>query len=249
MLGFLRLAASERLKLSKSPIWLLIPLSPLLSLVIGLLVNLDEFGQAGSAGKYEVLVSAMAAFHAMLFLPILTGIFSAFVCRYEHAGGGWKQLLALPVSRTGLYMAKFLSVSVLLAVVQLLFLGAVVAAAVYQGLGDGLPWGMLLTSAFSGWLACLPLAALQLLVSVGWSSFAAPLVINVMLTVPNMLVLNSERFAPFYPWAQPMLAMLSFGESELGRLTLPLENVLITVTGSFAVFLAAGLVYFNRKEV
>src|SRR4030095_6500145 len=193
MSAFLRLVASEHLKLSKSFIWLLIPISPLLSLAIGFFVSLDTVDASWELGKYAILVSAMAAFHAMLFLPILTGILTAFVCRYEHVGGGWKQLLTLPISRTGLYFAKFTVVAILLAVTQLLFLGAVLIAAAYQGLDGGLPWGMLLTGIGSGWLACLPLAALQLLVSVSWSSFAAPLVINVMLTIPNMLILNSER--------------------------------------------------------
>jgi hypothetical protein len=247
--AFFRLVASEHLKLSKSSIWLLLPISPLLSLAIGLFVSLDNVDTSWELGKYAMLVSAMAAFHAMLFLPILTGILSAFVCRYEHAGGGWKQLLTLPISRTGLYLAKFTVVALLLAVTQLLFLGAVMIAASYQGLGGDFPWGMLLTGIGGGWLACLPLAALQLLVSVGWSSFAAPLVINVMLTIPNMLIINSERFAPFYPWAQPMLTMLSFTDQEFGGFALPLVNILVTVMGSFILFLTAGLLYFKRKEI
>ncbi|CAM4512621.1 hypothetical protein FHS16_003391 [Paenibacillus endophyticus] len=249
MASFFRLIAAERLKLSKSYIWVLALVSPLLSLAIGILVSPDKFGMTNDQEKYALLVSSMASFHAMLFLPILTGILSAFVCRYEHVGGGWKQLLTLPVSRSGLYFAKFSIVASVLALTQLLFLAAVCAAAAYHGYAVSLPWETMLTGIGSGWLACLPLAALQLLVSVSWSSFAAPLVINVMLTIPNILVVNSERFAPFYPWAQPMLAMLSFSGEDFGAFALPLENVLITVLGSFVLFLAAGLLYFNRKEV
>lgn len=249
MNGFLRLVASERLKLSKSFIWLLVPLSPLISLAIGLLVSLDTFEPSWEHGNYALLVTAMASFHALLFLPILTGIFSAFVCRYEHSGGGWKQLLTLPISRTALYFAKFIAVATLLSITQLLFLGAVILAGAYQGINGSIPWGMLLTGVSGGLLACLPLAALQLLVSAGWSSFAAPLVINVALTVPNLLIINSVKFGPFYPWAQPMRAMLVYGGEDFGGFALPLENILITVAGSFVVFLAAGLVYFNRKEV
>ncbi|MGG1634027.1 ABC transporter permease [Paenibacillus sp. FSL K6-3182] len=246
MIGFLRLVAAERIKLFKTFIWILIPLSSLLSLALGMLISFDS---PDASAQYALLIASMASFHAMLFLPILTGILSAFVCRYEHVGGGWKQLLTLPVSRIGLYFAKFSVVAVLLAITQLLFLGAVIIAATYQGIDGPLPWAMLLKGVGSGWLACLPLAALQLLVSVSWSSFAAPLVINVMLTLPNMLIVNSERFAPFYPWAQPMLAMLSFEGDNFGAFALPLENLLITITSSFVLFFAIGLLYFTRKEV
>ncbi|WP_054026196.1 ABC transporter permease [Bacillus sp. FJAT-28004] len=246
MIGFFRLVAAERIKLFKTFIWILIPLSSLLSLALGMLISFDS---SDASAQYALLIASMASFHAMLFLPILTGILSAFVCRYEHVGGGWKQLLTLPVSRIGLYFAKFSVVAVLLAITQLLFLGAVIIAASYQGIDGPLPWEMLMKGIGSGWLACLPLAALQLLVSVSWSSFAAPLVINVMLTLPNMLVVNSERFAPFYPWAQPMLAMLSFEGDNFGAFALPLENLLITITSSFVLFFAIGLLYFTRKEV
>ncbi|WP_141502180.1 ABC transporter permease [Paenibacillus luteus] len=249
MNGFLRIVASERLKLSKSYIWILLLISPLLSLVIGVFLSLESFGAANRLEEYALLASTMSSFHAMLFLPILTGILSAFVCRYEHAGGGWKQLLTLPVSRVSLYLAKFSVIAILLALTQLLFLVAVIAAAASHGITDGLPWRLLLTSIGSGWLACLPLAALQLFVSISWSSFAAPLVINVMLTIPNMLIVNSDKIGPYYPWAQPMLAMLSFSDQDFGAFALPLETLLITVTGSFTLFLVIGLLYFKRKEI
>lgn len=250
MIGFLRLVASERLKLSKSFIWLLVPLSPLLSLVIGLLISLDSVDTAAESYMgYAMMLTSMASFHSMLFLPILTGVFSAFVCRYEHGGGGWKQLLTLPISRTGLYCAKFFTVAMLLAFTQLLFLGAVYMAGAYHGINGSIEWDMLLKAIGGGFIACLPLAALQLLVSVSWSSFGAPLAINVMLTVPNMLIVQSEKIGPFYPWAQPMLTMLSFSDDNFNVLIPSLTNMYITILGSFLVFWVAGLIYFNRKEV
>lgn len=247
MSGFFHILASERLKLSKSFIWLLVPISPLIALLIGLLLNLKE---TPLELQFAIALSSMATFHAILLLPILTGIFSAFVCRYEHSGGGWKQLLTLPVSRTGLYMAKLSLVAALLAMTQLLFLGAVLIVAAYHGLAiDGEMWASLLPSVICGWIACLPLAALQLWASIGWSSFAAPLAINVMLTLPNMLIVNSAQFGPYYPWAQPSLAMLITDAMDFGAFTLPLESILITVLGSLILFVGGGLIYFNRKEV
>jgi hypothetical protein len=246
MASFLQIVASERLKLFKSAIWLLIPISPLLAGIIGIFVSFDN---VQPAERYPVLLGAMSIFHALMLLPLLTGILSAFVCRYEHGGGGWKQLLTLPVSRTGLYAAKLLIVALSLAATQLLFLAAIIAVAAYHGIASDIPWRMLLAAVGGGWLACLPLAALQLSVSTLWSSFAAPLVINVMLTLPNLLIINSKQFAPYYPWAQPALAMVHSISTEFGAFALPLNSLLITVLGSFAVFLAAGLIYFNRKEL
>ena len=69
----------------------------------------------------------------------------------------------------------------LLAVVQLLFMGAVLGAGLIHKVDAPIPWEMLLRCLLGGWVACLPLAALQLGVSTAWSSFAAPLALNVVL--------------------------------------------------------------------
>ncbi|MCR2804110.1 ABC transporter permease [Paenibacillus soyae] len=244
--SFMGLLASERLKLAKSPIWLLVPVSPVLAMLIGIFSNLAD---VAPGERYMILQAGVFTLHALLLLPLLTGILSSFVCRFEHSGGGWKSLLSLPVSRTGLYAAKFITVAVLLAAVQLLMLAALVVAVEYHGLDGGIDWGLAIPAVASGWAACLPLAALQLWASIGWSSFAAPLAINVAFTLPNMLIVNSETFSPFYPWAQPSLAMLSSGTMDFGGFAIPLETVLLTIAGSFLVFLFGGLMHMRRKEI
>lgn len=132
--------------------------------------------------------------HALLLLPLLTGVFSAFICRYEHIHGGWKQLLALPVSRSSVYLVKLIVVMWLLAAVQLLTAASLYAAGLIQGVEESFPWSSVLINIAAGWAACLPLAALQLAVSTAWSSFAAPLAVNVIFTLPNLLVAHSRDY-------------------------------------------------------
>ncbi|MNU85455.1 ABC-2 family transporter protein [compost metagenome] len=243
---FLRVLSSERLKMSKSHLWLLALVSPGLALLVGIMTNIEPGMPA-----YPLLLTTMCLFHSLLFLPILTGVFASFICRYEHVGGGWKSLLSLPVSRTSVFIAKFLIVAAMLAFTQLLFLGSFVGAALLHGVTDPFPWAMITRSIVGGWVACLPLAALQLGVSLRWVSFAAPLVVNVIFTVPNILIVNSDKIRPYYPWAQPIQAMMPTNTNSVGSLAfnLPFESLMITVVGSFIVFLAAGLVYFNRQEI
>ncbi|CAM4523246.1 MAG: ABC transporter permease [Paenibacillus macerans] len=244
MKTFLNVLAAERLKMSRSRLWLVLLASPLLSTLIGLLMNLPD-----GADAWPALLGGMSMLHAMLFLPIMAGLFASFICRYEHTGGGWKQLLVLPVSRPAVYMAKFTVVISLLAATQLIFLVMLLIVSQVQGLAWPIPWSMIAVSLIGGLVACLPLVALQLGVSLAWSSFAAPLAVNVSLTIPNMLIVNSDKVAPFYPWAQPILAMMPKGEADYGAFNLPIENLLITVLGSFLIFLAAGILYFRRKAV
>ncbi|MDF2921386.1 MAG: rane protein [Paenibacillaceae bacterium] len=230
---FHSLLRSEWTKLRRSGIWLLAPVSPLLCILLG-------FGAVaeGEPGlDWQLILSYMFFLHAVLFLPLLAGVYAAFVCRYEHDNGGWKQLLALPVSRESVYVVKFLSVAALLAVTQLLFVAGVLAVGFGGGLPGAVPWRMIVQVGVGGFLASLPLAALQLAVSVGWASFAAPLAINVILTIPNVLIVQSSKYGPYYPWAQPFLA------------SMPDWKFPLIVGAGFVVFFLSGFVYFRRLEI
>lgn len=242
MASYFRALSSEWLKFTSLTVWLQLILSPALALLIGIT-------QGNHLMPWHILAGAMSIMHALLFLPILTGMLSAMVCRYEHSGGGWKQMLVMPISRGAFYFAKFSIVGLMLAVTQLLFLGAVLVTGWLLGIKEPLPWDMFATILLGGWAACLPLAALQLAVSTAWSSFAAPLALNVIFTIPNILVANSATYAPYYPWVQPLLAMMPSGEEGLGAFSVPFETLMPVVIGGFLIFFIGGLVYFQRKEV
>lgn len=242
-----KLFRSEFLKLRKSSIWLLIFVSPILSLLLGF-AGLSEMPDIGQQ-QWTAALGMMTISHAILFLPLLTGIFSSFICRYEHAGFGWKQLLSLPVSRKNVYLAKFMIVSFLIAFTQILFVMGLFLIGWIKGYPADIPWSTISTSVIGGWIACLPLIALQMFVSVAWSSFAAPLAINVIFTIPNMLIVQSEKFGPYYPWSQPFLMMMPDLAEGFGALNVSMETLFIVIIGSFVLFIGSGLGYFMRKEI
>lgn len=117
MNSFWRVLSAERLKMSKSYVWLLVIGSPILALLPGALAD-----NQGEKMSWELLLNVMSMMHALLFLPVLSGIFAALICRYEHHDGGWKMLLSLPVTRLSVYLSKYVMIIGLLAAVQLTFL-------------------------------------------------------------------------------------------------------------------------------
>lgn len=237
----LRMFRSEWLKIRRSVLWLLAIACPMLVFLLFLFLLKND----GSFPWSEAL-SIVSVVHAMLFLPLLTGVFAALICRYEHNGGGWKAMLAMPVSRTSIFVVKLGVIMLLLAFTQLLLFAALLIYGAAHGAGHSIPWRDLFVSFGGGWVACLPLAALQLFVSIALQSFAAPLAINVILTLPNMLVVNSEKYAPFDPWTQPMLAMIP----RSGNMAVDIspERLYLVVLVSFSLFFAAGWTYFSRKS-
>lgn len=242
---FLNLVQSELLKMRKTYVWLLLFVSPLLAFVVGLAsVQLDE-----ATNDWITPLTIMTPVHTILFLPLLIGVFTSFICRYEHKDGGWKQLLSLPVQRTHVYMSKYFLVMVMIAANQILFMLGWVLVGLLSGITDPFPAGTMVKSLVGGWIATLPLAALMLLVSMAWSSFAAPLALNVVFTLPNILVANSETYAPYYPWVQPFLTMIPKGEGPWGGFFLSFESLIFPISGGFIVFFVSGLVYIRRKAV
>ncbi|MFS0723802.1 ABC transporter permease [Paenibacillus sp. 1P07SE] len=238
------LMRSEWLKLRRSVVWLLILASALLSLPVGWL------GAGHDGGPpWQELIAVLSVLHGMLLLPLLTCIIAALVCRYEHLHGGWKQLLSMPVSRTAVYLVKLAVVALLLLLVQLAFLLVLLLLGFLKAGSQAVPWELLLTSVIGGWLACLPLAALQLFFSALFQSFAAPVAAGVVFTLPNMLIANSAEYGPYYPWVQPMLAMIPREHMAFGAFGIASGTLIAVVAASFVVFSAMGWTYFRVKSV
>ena len=242
---FWNLVQSEMLKMRKTTIWLLLFVSPSLAFVVGLATPAIE----GLPNQWVAPLLTMTQVHSLLFLPLIIGIFTSFICRFEHQNGGWKQLLSLPVLRTHVYMSKFSLVMALIAIIQLLFTYSWIFIGLIKGFTDPFPMMVMLKSIVGGWIATLPLVALLLLVSMAWASFAAPLALNVVFTLPNILVANSETLAPYYPWVQPFLTMIPKAEGPWGGFFVSLESIIFAIAGAFVVFFASGLVYIHKKAV
>ncbi|WP_338788219.1 ABC transporter permease [Metabacillus sp. FJAT-53654] len=243
---FWHLVQSEILKMRKTNIWLLLFVSPLLAFAVGLATTET---MERTINEWTTTLLMMTPVHTILFLPLIIGVFTSFICRYEHKDGGWKQLLSLPVKRTQVYVSKFSLVMSLIALNQILFMLCWISVGLIKGFSDPFPTLVMFKSLVGGWIASLPLASIMLLVSMAWSSFAAPLALNVVFTLPNILVANSETYAPYYPWVQPFLTMIPKGDGPWGGFFVSFESIIFAIIGGFVIFFASGLVYIRRKAV
>lgn len=147
-----------------------------------------------------------------------------------------------------MYIAKFLIVSLLTLCMQLLVLLALLFVGYMKQYGEPFPMELLLRGIVGGWIATLPLIALMLWLSTMFHSLAAPFAVNVIFTIPTLLVLNSEKLAPYYPWGQPFM-MMYVTEDQGDIFYIPWEQLITVVGGSFVLFFVIGFVYLQRKEV
>ncbi|WP_026583825.1 ABC transporter permease [Bacillus sp. J33] len=237
---------SEWFKLRKSRIMSILLAGPLVGLAAG--IGADTSETAGMVNEWYTILIYMNFPYAVLFLPLITGVLASLVCRYEHQAGGWKQLLALPVTRGKVFAAKYVLILLLVMLIQLFYLAAVYGAGMYKGAADPFPLEIIWKSILGGWVATFPLVALQLWMSVWFKSFAAPFAVNVIFTLPSILAMNSERVGPYYPWAQPFAMMYPETATE-DIFFIPWEQLLTVIGGFFVLFYLGGYLYFQRKAV
>ncbi|WP_060206567.1 ABC transporter permease [Sporosarcina koreensis] len=235
----------ERLKLKRSKVWLLYFMGPLLGVFlayINFFKNYDLFMQPGDNEWIEVWTQ-VALFMGPFVLPIIVGIYAALVCRSEHIGGGWKQLLALPIKHSEIFLGKFLTVVKMVVITMLILLIFFIGFGYIKGVEGSLPIFTILGFMIRGILACLPLILLQLIISIRAKTFGIPLAVSIVFTLPAIIV-ASTPLGQIYPWTQPMLAMSPEDES-------PIQSYFLFYTlviGAFIVFLIYGLRSFTKRD-
>ncbi len=240
--------SAEWFKLRKSKMVPIILAGPIIGLFIGLTSNLESNTQGLDVNHWYISLLSMNLTYALLFLPLIAGVFASLICRYEHQSGGWKQLLALPVTRGRVFAAKYILIVILVMAMQLLYLCSIFAVGMMKGYTDPFPMEIVWKCIFGGWVATLPLVALQLWMSIMFKSFAAPFAINVIFTLPSILAINSKTIGPYYPWAQPFSMMYVGGNTD-DVFFVPWDQLLTVVGGGFLLFFLGGYLYFQRKAV
>jgi hypothetical protein len=197
--------------------------------------------------NWTTLYFQAVSFHGMFFLPLFAGIFAAFLCFYEHKDGAWKQLLALPYPRWKIFLSKFLALVTLIAVMQLLFLAEYLITGNVTGVEDAIPWKSVLQGIWGGWLACFPLAMLQIVLTSRFKSFGIALLFSISSVVPNIVLSGlPASLGAWFPFIPPYYAMFP-QELALSPRLEPVSFVLILGV-TFFIYLAIGLRSFIRKD-
>ncbi|WP_244444952.1 ABC transporter permease [Oceanobacillus jeddahense] len=235
----------ERLKLKRSKLWLLYVIGPLLGVFlayINFFKNYDLFMQPGDNEWIEVWTQ-VALFMGPFVLPILVGIYTALVCRSEHVGGGWKQLLAMPINYSVIFLGKFLTVVKMVIISMVILLVFFIGFGYINGIEGSLPLFTIVEFIVRGILACLPLILLQLTISISSKTFGVPLAVSIVFTLPAIIV-ASTSLGQIYPWTQPMLAMSPEDESPIQSYWLFYSLVI----GTFFALLLYGLWNFSKRD-
>lgn len=236
MLG--RVLSTDFIKIRGKGIWFLVFLGPL-GLVAMQALNFGlRYDYLLEMYKEDVWGGLID--NILLFVPIALIMGITLVCslmaNVEHQMSSWKQLLALPVSRTTVFSAKYcLGIILLLVSCMLLALGTIALGLGLQ-LGTDIPYLDIVRMCFLPFIGTLPILALQLWLSLTYFNQAISVSIGITVAVVSLF---SVKYAEWIPWRWPYMTFDGPYQTEA---------IVASLFVGIAVLLL-GIVHFCRKDV
>lgn len=234
-----RALSADFLKIRRKGIWFLIFLAPLGLVAMQALnfgLRFDYLMKRYADDPWGGLLKNISGFVPIaLFLGCT--LVSSLVANVEHQLSSWKQLLALPISRTAVFGAKFLLCLLLLSVSCILLpIATIILGLVFGFALNGIPLADLARIGFFPLFAALPLLALQLWLSLTYRNPSLPVSLGVVLSLVSPFTLDLSEW---FPLNWPVFGYLGPHREWFVALGIAVG----------AVILLAGLVHFNRKDV
>lgn len=233
-----RLMASEFLKIKRKMILFLVFLGPIG--VIGLEAVNFGLRYEWLTGVYkDDLWGGLIDEVSMLSVPtILIGltILTSMIAGIEHQTNAWKQLLALPISKTKVFTGKlFLAVALLVVSCLVLAVGTITLGLLLK-FGTDIPLVYLLKICFFPFLASMPFIALQIWLAITIKNQAIPLTIGIIGAIMSMSAMN---FPDWVPWKWPLL---------MNEWEKPIYSVVAGLGLGFFIY-CLSIIDFRRKDV
>lgn len=236
---FMTVLKTERIKLRHSPVWIAFLALPLLPAFFGTLNYLNNL-EVLQKGWYS-LWTQHTLFSCYFFLPLVIGVYCAYLWRMEHSGYNWNQTLTVPVRRVTLVLAK-LSMAMGMSA---LMLGWTFALYILGGLMAHCPGGLpaeLPVWFLRGLLGTAALCAVQLFLGLVFRSFAVPVGLAMIGGIGG-LMMSSKGYGLLCPYSLLSMGMNANGKDEAFSMGAFLLSGLIFT----ALFTAASALYMKRR--
>ncbi len=252
----LRALHSEVLKMKRTIALKMVVLCPavvvLLILFAASQAPFSTLNRSGVGNKWMVLAGLTLRVWAVLMMPLFITLETALVAGLDHSDNQWKSLLARPVPRWTLYMAKLIVVMAMTAISTLVLLcgilmdGAILARVQPEVVfAFPVPW----VAIFRDGARVMGLAFLALTiqhwVSLRWRSFPVAIGTGIVAMVAGLfasaMAQQTGGWPEYFPWALPVLV--------LARQPHNIEAALLISGASGVAVAAAGCLDFCRHEV
>ena len=131
------------------------------------------------------------------------GIICSISCQFEESNKNWQRLLSIPVKANRIILSKITSLSLVMAISQLIVLLFYIISALVlkvpfaNYLLDFLLWSI------TGWIATITIVTIQIFLSIRLKNFAVPILISAILAIAGLMTLFiGQGLFSIFPYAQ-----------------------------------------------
>jgi hypothetical protein len=190
----------------------------------------------------------------VFLLPIGIILATGLIAQIEYRNNTWKQLHATPQGFTTIFLAKLLVVLLMLVEVFALFnVGVYLSAAVPAAIFGGVPYPTAPIPFADFWAAnvnffidCLPIVALQYLLSLHFKNFLVPVGAGFAIWFLGVGLLSWE-YSYLFPYNHGAINFLTATGHFAGR-KLPASVELLALVYAAAFTVAGWVLYVTRRE-
>lgn len=234
----MRLMASELLKIKRKMILFLVFLGPMGVIALEAVNFGLRYEWLTGIYKDDLWGGLIGEVSMLSIITILIGltILTSMIANIEHQTNAWKQLLALPISKTQVFTGKVLLSIVLLLISCLLLAGGTIVLGIALKFGTNIPILYLLKMCFFPFLAAMPFIILQIWLAITLKNQAIPLTVGILGAILSMSAIN---FPDWVPWKWPLL---------INDWDKPIYSVLAGFLMGILLYFIS-LLDFNRKDV
>ena len=240
----LRLIRAERMKLKCSPVWIAFILMPIIPAVLGTINYLGNIEILDS--EWYSLWTQHTIFTSYFFLPIMIGIYCAYIMRLEQNNHNWNKTLTMPVPKSEIFLAKLITVTFMILISEIWIGALLVLSGKIIGMTAALPFQDIMIWCLFGSLGGMVMAAVQLVISMFIKSFALPIGISLVGGISGLVFL-AKNLGHIWPYSLMAYGMNSNSPQQMLESGY-LSFVLICIV-YIALFSIAGSVLMSRKEL
>lgn len=238
-----KLLKAERMKLKRSPVWLAFFIMPIIPAILGTLNYMGNIEILQS--KWYSLWTQHTLFTDYFFLPIMIGVYCAYIMRLEHNNHNWNKILTMPQNRTMIFISKLLTASFMILISEVWIGTLFVVSGRLVGMTEPPYTDIILWCGF-GTLGGMVMSAIQLFLSIFIKSFALPIGIAFAGGLSGLYFL-AKNLGHIWPYSLMAYGMNSNSPQQMVQ-TDYITFVVICVVYIVAVTLA-GSIIINKQDI
>lgn len=232
------------MKLKRSPIWIAFLLMPIVPAALGTLNYLNNLGLLKS--EWYSLWTQHTLFTCYFFLPIMIGVYCAYIMREELNNHNWNKVLTMPVSRSMIFIAKLITVSLMILLSEIWIGILFVLSGTIIGMDAAIPVKELLVWCLFGTLGGMVMASIQLMISLFLKSFALPVGIALAGGISGLLFLAKDLG---HIWPYSLMAYGMNSNSPQQMIESGYVPFILICIGYIAIFMLVSNLILAKRDV